>query len=101
MGKRNFVKPEEGTYLDFNEFLDTIDNETVFVAAGGPFPDHSYITCSHPTVLERLSVCCFIVEIAQDHARGLDDQFSRFLVSRDLGTVRCHDSRLDRRKERA
>lgn len=57
----------QGKYLDFDQLLNSVHNENMFVPLGTP-PNHCFVSSSHPTILECLFVCLGIVEVSENNA---------------------------------
>ena len=70
-------------YFNLNQFFDSVNNEDM-LCAFRPNSHHSFVSGPNPSILEGLSSRCLVVEIAQNDAWRLDDEFARFVVFGDL-----------------
>jgi len=61
----------------------------------GTDPHNRLVAGTHPPILERLSGCLRVVEVAQDCAWGFDDQLAGLVVAGDLGAFDGHDFDFD------
>lgn len=70
-------------YLDFNQLLDAVHDEHVLCALRANFYD-CLVASAHPAILERLSCCFVVVEVAEHCAWGFDDQLAGLVVACDF-----------------
>lgn len=82
------------TDLDFDQFLDSINNPDMFVPVG-TFPHNCLVARPHPAVTKCFLACYLVVEISEYYTGGADDELSWLVIGCNFVSFWGHKSSFD------
>jgi hypothetical protein len=83
-----------GTYLDFDQLLDAVNNEDMLVSIR-PLANDRFVASAHVPVLESLGIRFVILQVPKHHCWTLDEQLARLIVPSDLVSFNGHNLAFD------